>query len=75
MKRLLLIAAILFTVVGCERPTMVDGKLNFEKGKSYAGCGQIDYIMFDGHEYVLWCHGNRGGITHSPKCKCLKRFK
>lgn len=73
MKRLLLIAAILFTVVGCERPTMVDGMPNFEKGKSYAHYGQIDYIMFDGHEYVFWRQDQRGGITHSPKCKCLKR--
>ena len=62
-------------MVGCEKPTMVDGKPNLEKGVVYVDYGQLDYIMFDGHEYVLWYQGNRGGITHSPKCKCLKHFK
>ena len=75
MKHLILIWVIMFTMVGCEKPTMVDGKPNLEKGKDYIDYGRLSYIMFDAHEYVIWQGHDSNGITHSPKCKCLKRFK
>lgn len=71
MKRLLLIAAILSTMVGCiDKATIVDGKPVLEAGKTYVEYGSFAYIMLDGHEYVLWLR--HGGITHSPNCKCQK---
>ncbi len=30
----------------------------------------FSYRTFDGHEYVTWHSGYRGGIAHSPKCRC-----
>lgn len=35
--------------------------------------GRFEYVEVDGHEYVLWSRGNKGGITHSPKCKCIRK--
>ena len=33
--------------------------------------GNLKYVEFDGHQYLIWTSGgNRGGITHSPKCPC-----
>lgn len=31
------------------------------------------YVDFDGHQYVMYACNNRSGITHSPKCTCLKK--
>jgi hypothetical protein len=33
----------------------------------------FSYRTFDGHEYVTWHSGYRGGIAHSPKCRCRER--
>lgn len=35
----------------------------------------MQYVEFDGHEYVLLKGGRdvSSGITHSPKCKCLRK--
>ena len=33
--------------------------------------GNLKYIEFDDHEYLIWTTGSyRGGICHSPKCPC-----
>ena len=40
---------------------------------------EMEYINFDGHEYVLYRDGTRhsqwatAGIAHSPKCPCVKK--
>ena len=31
----------------------------------------IQYKQIDGHEYVIYHYGFRGGITHSPNCSCI----
>ena len=35
----------------------------------------MQYIEFDGHEYVMLKGGGdaSSGITHSPKCQCLQK--
>lgn len=35
--------------------------------------GRFEYVEIDGHEYLLWNDASRGGITHSPKCKCIQK--
>ena len=33
--------------------------------------GNLKYIEYDGHEYLIWtARGYRGSICHSPKCPC-----
>lgn len=31
----------------------------------------FEYILVDGHQYLLYHDCDRGGITHSPKCDCF----
>ena len=31
---------------------------------------QVKYLEFDGHQYVKYTDGYRGGLCHSPKCPC-----
>ena len=35
----------------------------------------MDYVEFDGHEYVRYYNGYRGSMCHSPKCHCLTEYK
>lgn len=35
--------------------------------------GRFEHVEVDGHEYVLWSRGSDSGITHSPKCKCIRK--
>lgn len=35
--------------------------------------GLFKYAEVDGHEYLVWQYGKRGGITHSPNCKCARK--
>lgn len=35
--------------------------------------GRFEYVEVDGHEYVLWSRSSDSGITHSPKCKCIRK--
>lgn len=49
-----------------------------------SGCGELDekgrpiykrqfhYVVFDGHEYVMYLSYPYGGIAHSPRCECRK---
>ena len=32
----------------------------------------FSYREFDGHQYVMFHDGYRGGIAHSPKCPCFE---
>ena len=36
---------------------------------------EMDYVEFDGHEYVRYYNGYRGSMCHSPKCSCLNEYK
>lgn len=35
----------------------------------------MDYVEYDGHEYVRYYNGYRGSMCHSPKCHCLTEYK
>lgn len=35
----------------------------------------MEYVEFDGHEYVRYYNGYRGSMCHSPKCHCLTEYK
>ena len=34
--------------------------------------GYIEYVEFDGHQFIHYSDGQRGSICHSPNCHCLK---
>ena len=48
----------------------VDGK-NVRVIRSNMEIGIIEYVEFDGHEYVFFHSGYGKSLCHSPKCKCL----
>ena len=35
----------------------------------------FSYREFDGHQYVMFHYGYRGGIAYSPKCPCVEDYK
>lgn len=81
MKKLLAIGLLCF-LVGCsESPVDESGRHVAErKGTNefnvvlYPGQGEwrFHYIVVDGHEYMVMTGPHRSGLTHSPKCQCLK---
>lgn len=76
MKKILLFLGIItcFIISSCDEPVYkeVDGRkvTILDNNNIY-----IDYIEFDGHEYVRYLNGHRGSVCHSPKCPCLKEYK
>ena len=82
MKNILVgIVASCLLLTGCaESQTDERGRLiagGNEKGKFCFYTHDIliiaQYIVIDGHEYLI-CSGDRKfGITHSPKCDCHSR--
>ena len=81
MKKLLAIG-LLCLLVGCsESPVDESGRHVAKRSGTnefnvvlYPGSGEwtFHYIMVDGHEYIVMTGPNRSGLTHSPKCPCLK---
>ena len=81
MKKLLAIG-LLCLLVGCsESPVDENGRHVAErKGTNEfnvflcPGNGEwtFQYIMVDGHEYLVMTGIHRSGFTHSPKCPCHK---
>ena len=68
----LILAAFTLFITGCDRPeTDKQGRHVFKPNK-YTGLGTFKYIIFDGHEYVMFSNYNQGGICHSPKCSCRR---
>lgn len=87
MKKLLIIlstaASLLLT--GCDKDNPVDGEgrlVAVSKADTVSSLTipnaasnlELRYIIFDGHEYVVMTGYRKAGITHSPRCKCLKNF-
>ena len=79
MKKLLAIGLCL--LLGCaESPKDENGHPIAERdGNEFSlkipnSCGSIDfrYIVIDKHEYLLMTGVHISGLTHSPKCPCLK---
>lgn len=76
MKKILLFLGIItcFIISSCDEPVYkeVDGrKVQIIENNSF----EMDYVEFDGHEYVRYYNGYRGSMCHSPKCSCLKEYK
>ena len=75
MKKILIFLGIITCFISsCNKPAYkeVDGRIITILGNNNI---YIDYIEFDGHEYVRYLNGHRGSICHSPKCPCLKEYK
>ncbi len=81
MKKLITIGLLLCFLIGCsESPVDKDGRRIAERRGTnefnvvlYSGRGEwtFQYIMVDGHEYLIMIGFQRSGLTHSPKCPCL----
>ena len=81
MKKLLAIGLLCF-LVGCsESPVDESGRHVAKRSGTnefnmvmFPGNGEqtFRYIMVDGHEYLVMTGCHRSGLTHSPKCPCLK---
>ena len=75
MKKILIVLGILIcTLTSCEEAQYkeVDGrKVKILNNNTLS----MDYVEFDGHEYVRYYNGYRGSMCHSPKCHCLTEYK
>lgn len=76
MKKILLFLGIItcFIISSCDQPVYkeVDGrKVKIIDNNN----SDMEYIEFDGHEYVEYVNGYHGSICHSPKCPCLNEYK
>ena len=76
MKKILLFLGIItcFIISSCGETVYkeVDGrKVQIIDNNSL----EMDYVEFDGHEYVRYYNGYRGSMCHSPKCPCLNEYK
>jgi hypothetical protein len=81
MKKLLAIGMCLM-FLGCSETSPKDENGHFVAQRDgdvlavrlHSGSASIDfrYIVIDKHEYLLMTGIHMGGLTHSPKCQCLK---
>ena len=79
MRKLLAIG--LCFLLGCsESPVDENGRYIAEKfGDSFAvkmrgGVERFfNYVVVDGHEYLVMGGTHKSGLTHSPKCPCLNK--
>ena len=78
----MLAIGLLCFLIGCsESPVDESGRHVAERSGTnefdvflYPGSGiwTFRYVMVDGHEYIVMTGCYRSGLTHSPKCPCLK---
>ena len=60
-------------ISGCD----VESAELIEEPRELRGHEHMEYVNFDGHEYVMYTYLARGsncaigGIAHSPKCGCM----
>lgn len=78
MKKILLFLGIItcFIISSCDEPVYkeVDGhKVQILDNNNLTI--EMEYVEFDGHEYVRYYNGYHGSMCHSPKCPCLKEYK
>lgn len=66
----------IFGTSGCDQPNTQDEAKPAES-RELRGHEHMEYVKFDGHEYVMYNYLSRGsncaigGIAHSPKCSCM----
>ena len=78
MKKFIFILFISFFTIACglAPDTPVKECTVVEKTHSVPNVGQVTYVEFDGHQYVMW-FGTvyAGSLCHSPNCPCLQEYK
>ena len=84
MKSVMLATAVCLGVLlsGCsESPvdgqgrhvaTRTQGGFDLRFAPSARGC-TFQYVMVDGHEYIIMAMTHRSGLAHSPKCPCRSK--
>ena len=72
MKKILILLSV---VVVCLILSCVPEKRDDYEKDPKLGYSVIDYVNFDGHQYVYYRHGDYGSLCHSPKCQCLEKYK
>ena len=73
MKKILICLMVICCSACSEIPTKQATVIN-EPSYVY-NVGNIKYVEFDGHQYVMYASGHRGSICHSPNCPCLEQYK
>ena len=67
MKKILIILISAIICCSCYSET----KPVVKHETYYTSVGDLKYVEYDGHQYLIWRAGSyRGGICHSPKCPC-----
>lgn len=68
------LAAVVCAIACPTRETRQYEKIREKQTVAYSfSDGKFKYVEIDGHEYLIWYNGYRGGMTHSPKCKCIQK--
>lgn len=66
---------LLYVIVVCLILSCVPEKnVEYEKDAEIR-YSTIEYVNFDGHQYVVYKKGYQGSLCHSPKCQCLEKYK
>ena len=73
MKMILICLMVICCSACSEIPTKQATVIN-EPSYVY-NVGNIKYVEFDGHQYVMYASAHRGSICHSPNCPCLEQYK
>lgn len=77
MKRVCLVfacAVVMFLIASCTWVVSMEIKEE-QRLEDQWPASKMSYVEFDGHEYVLLDKfgARSGGITHSPRCECLRK--
>lgn len=82
MKKVAIIAACMLAMLGCSSSERdKQGRLIAECDtedsnsfivKDYGNIIRFKYVIVDKHEYLISTYDRGIGITHSPKCACIK---
>ena len=72
MKKILI---LLFVIVVCLILSCVPEKKDKYEKDAKLRYYEIEYVNFDGHQYVVYKKMHGGSLCHSPKCQCLEKYK
>ena len=74
MKKIIFLLTIIIANVSCSNHPRVD---NFSEHECYyLPCGgDITYVEFKNHRYILFEKGYQGSLTHDPDCPYCKNIE
>lgn len=76
MKKNLLITGIVFVIgilsSGCDSINVTEDNSSQNKNKVILENYQLREEEFNGHLYTIYSGKKKGGIVHSPNCKCFR---